>query len=253
MFVPKMVVRFVQLNIAESILALKIKGLDDALGKAIQQLLTAQLRFAILVSNPDTSLPSCTAADLGLAIVSQSPHLPWYQNLSSASPGCACSCGLLLSRYVCSRWSTMWWASRSSSCACRRWSSSTSPGARCCTCSRPCRLCCDCSALPALPTVSCQLVGMAAVTRMRTHLQDMNAGGHPGKGVCMKRAGAAAGTRRAWGRACGYPSGTTTWRCTSASSSASSSRRPCARWKSSPAASTPGCRASRSRAPCCPG
>ena len=38
-----------QLNIAESILALRIKSLDDALSKAIQQMLTMQLKFAVLV------------------------------------------------------------------------------------------------------------------------------------------------------------------------------------------------------------
>ena len=43
------VINDAQLNIAESILALRIKSLDDALGKAIQQMLTMHLKFAVLV------------------------------------------------------------------------------------------------------------------------------------------------------------------------------------------------------------
>jgi hypothetical protein len=39
----------VQLNVAEAVIALKIKGLDDALGKAIQQMQSMQLKLAVLV------------------------------------------------------------------------------------------------------------------------------------------------------------------------------------------------------------
>ena len=42
-------VHCLQLNVAEAIIALKIKSLDDALGKAIQQMQTAQLKLAVLV------------------------------------------------------------------------------------------------------------------------------------------------------------------------------------------------------------
>lgn len=48
-----------QLNIAESILALRIKSLDDALAKAIQQMLTMQLKFAVLVRALASSSRAC--------------------------------------------------------------------------------------------------------------------------------------------------------------------------------------------------
>ena len=50
-----------QLNIAEAVIALKIKSLDDALGKAIQQMQSAQLKLAVLVRArriPGPLLPS---------------------------------------------------------------------------------------------------------------------------------------------------------------------------------------------------
>ncbi len=48
---PHLAVVMVHLNVLESVLALKIKALNDSVAKAVQQLQNMQLQFALLVSS----------------------------------------------------------------------------------------------------------------------------------------------------------------------------------------------------------
>ena len=46
---PHLAIVMVHLNVLESVLALKIKALNDSVAKAVQQLQSTQLQFALLV------------------------------------------------------------------------------------------------------------------------------------------------------------------------------------------------------------
>ena len=46
---PHLAIVMVHLNVLESVLALKIKALNDSVAKAVQQLQSMQLQFALLV------------------------------------------------------------------------------------------------------------------------------------------------------------------------------------------------------------
>ena len=46
---PHLAIVMVHLNVLESVLALKIKALNDSVAKAVQQLQSVQLQFALLV------------------------------------------------------------------------------------------------------------------------------------------------------------------------------------------------------------
>ena len=54
---PHLAIVMVHLNVLESVLALKIKALNDSVAKAVQQLQSTQLQFALLVR-----LPACICA-----------------------------------------------------------------------------------------------------------------------------------------------------------------------------------------------
>ena len=49
---PHLAIVMVHLNVLESVLALKIKALNDSVAKAVQQLQSMQLQFALLVRLP---------------------------------------------------------------------------------------------------------------------------------------------------------------------------------------------------------
>ncbi len=53
---PHLAAVMVHLNVLESVLALKIKALNDSVSKAVQQLQSVQLQFALLVRLPPHAL-----------------------------------------------------------------------------------------------------------------------------------------------------------------------------------------------------
>ena len=65
---PHLAAVMVHLNVLESILALKIKALNDSVSKAVQQLQSVQLQFALLVRllSPASWIPGFLTAYMSL-------------------------------------------------------------------------------------------------------------------------------------------------------------------------------------------
>lgn len=69
---PHLAIVMVHLNMLESILALKIKALNDSVAKAVQQLQNMQLQFALLVGRPFYLSCTCPAQTSELCLLP--PH-----------------------------------------------------------------------------------------------------------------------------------------------------------------------------------
>lgn len=65
---PHLAIVMVHLNVLESVLALKIKALNDSVAKAVQQLQSTQLQFALLV-RPWASVWACDGSCAGFGSI----------------------------------------------------------------------------------------------------------------------------------------------------------------------------------------
>ena len=65
---PHLAIVMVHLNVLESVLALKIKALNDSVAKAVQQLQSTQLQFALLV-RLGASVSACDGSCAGFGSI----------------------------------------------------------------------------------------------------------------------------------------------------------------------------------------